>query len=372
MQNEYRAVGGPEIAGHITSRPVRVLVVGPGRGVRGGITTVLSAYERNDIWEKYHCDWLETYDDRGHARKILAFLKSLPLALRLIPGRDIVHVHAAHRTSFCRKAFFVLLAKCFGKKTILHLHAPYPHAFDNGFMNRLARYVFSHADVVVALSAFWADQVHRIAPCANVVVIPNPCAEPAEEVPPQRLRKRSVLFVGKLEPRKGYADLLRAMSAIIARVPEAELVLAGDGEVEAAGQLAEELRIRDRIRFLGWVSAEEVHHALSQASVFCLPSYAEGVPMAMLDAMSYRVPVVVTPVGGIPDIIRQGENGFIVNPGDVASIASTIQMLLACSSLRQEVADRAYNDVMAEFSPTTVCQRMATIYDALLDAKPTD
>lgn len=345
--------------------PARVLVVGPAPTVRGGITSVVQACRRQALWRQFHCRWLATYDDRGQVRKVLAFARALLAALWLIPAAHVVHIHAAHRTSFCRKTIFFLLARLFGKKTVVHLHAPDLAAFDRGPLRLLARYVFSRADVVIALSGRWKDCVRRIAPGARVVEIPNPCPAPDGVCVPATARRPFILYAGKLEPRKGYHDLLRALPGVLASRPDVRLLMAGHGEAGRARRLAAELGVAAQVDLLGWVSAERLRTLFSQVSVFCLPSHGEGVPMAMLEAMSHRLPVLVTPVGGIPDIVCHGKNGLLVCPGDPQALAEALLKLIESPALRETLAENAYRSVVPAFTPEVTCRQIADVYTRL-------
>ena len=120
----------------------KVLIIGPGRTVRGGITSVLFIYEKSDIWTKYHCEWLETYDDVSNWHKIKAFTRAIFLIPKMMFGKDIVHIHAAQNTSFYRKTVFFLLAKLLRKKVIVHLHAPNSKNFSK-FYDYIPEYDFS-------------------------------------------------------------------------------------------------------------------------------------------------------------------------------------------------------------------------------------
>lgn len=342
---------------------IKVLMVGPGRQVRGGIRLVIQNYTNWPIWKEYSCYWLETYDDRGSFRKIWAFLRAFVQAFSHIFSCNIVHIHAVQNISFYRKIVFFLMAKLTGRKTILHLHAPYPNDFQKFPLNVVSRWVFRRADRVIALSQTWAREVKRIAPKANVEVIHNPCELPAQVPEPIAKRKPVILFSGKLEPRKGFGDLIRAMPAIISRVPEARLVMAGHGALEEAKTLAHALGVEKRVDFLGWVTADAKQKVLLEAKVFCLPSYGEGVPMAMLEAMAYRVPVVVTPVGGIPDVITDNWNGLFVTPGRVDEIAATVVRVLTNSVLGESLSERAYETVRDKFSPDVICRRIGQLYE---------
>ena len=344
----------------------RVLMVGPGPKVRGGISAVILTYRRNEIWPSKQLEWLSTYDDRGWPAKVVSGVSALALALVAIPRNDVIHIHAAWKTSFCRKSGFFALARCFGKKTVLHLHAPDFSGFRKGFVGALSRRVFSQADAVVVLSETWAHSVRTLVPDANVKVIPNPCEVPAERPSGLATREPVIVFSGKLESRKGFLDLIRAMPAVIESVPNARLVMAGHGEIEAARDLAGFLGIANHVECLGWVTGEKKKEVLSKARVFCLPSYGEGLPMAMLEAMSHSIPVVVTPVGGIPDVVKDGSNGVLVEPGNISGISTAITSLLLNTASAQRMADAARESVASEFGPDHMRYCLRQLYGDLM------
>ena len=343
----------------------KVLIIGPGRTVRGGITSVLLDYEKNDIWEKYFCKWLETYNDSGQVYKISAFIKSLVMAIWLIPRSHIVHIHAAHKTSFYRKTVFFLIAKLTGRKTILHLHAPYPNDFWKFPLNIVSRWVFHRADRVIALSKSWAEVIRELAPQAKIVVVANPGPAPKINATPAGQRRAIILYAGKLERRKGYDDLLRAMPRILNYVPKTKLIFAGHGEIEAAKYLTYQLSIYDNVEFVGWVRGDRKDELFRQARVFCLPSYGEGVPMALLEAMSSGTPSVVTPVGGIPDIIIHNNNGLLIEPGSVEQIAEAILSIMIDNVLANKLAVNALFTIKEKYSLDIISQQISELYDVV-------
>ncbi|MFC1738963.1 glycosyltransferase family 4 protein [Planctomycetota bacterium] len=343
----------------------KVLIVGPGRTARTGITAVLLAYERSDIWIKYHCEWLETYDDVSNWRKIRAALRALLFAPNLMLKTDIVHIHAAHNTSFYRKTIFFLLAKLLRKKVIVHLHAPSPKPFARRSLSLVSRYVLNWADSVVALSDIWAKEIRKIAPNAKITVIPNPCCVPSLAIESRDKTKPIILFAGKLEDRKGFCDLIRAMPIVLSKVPNAKLLFAGHGDIERGKRLAQLMGIGSSVQFLGWLKNSQKAEVFRQASVFCLPSYGEGVPMAMLEAIAYQVPVVVTPVGGIPDVVSDRYNGLFVKPGKDVEIAQAIIDILTNHKLRIALAENAYQTVRQKFSPDIVSKQVGSLYEKL-------
>ena len=212
--------GGP-------AREPRVLMVGPGPRVRGGITSVIAAYGQSRVWRGRSFRWLSTYDDRGPVRKILAALRAYLLAPFLISRADIVHIHGEFRTSFMRKLPLILLAKAMRKDVIYHVHAYTCEEAFNGQLAPLIRLAFTLVDKVIAISPSWAARIQAQCPGASIVSLLNPVIIPTKDRGQQTERKEPrILFLGKLEARKGFTDLLNAMPGVLAAVPSAKLVFA--------------------------------------------------------------------------------------------------------------------------------------------------
>ena len=163
--------------------------------------------------------------------------------------------------------------------------------------------------------------------------------------------------VGNLYPVKGHLDLVRAARAIVERRPAAHVVFLGRGGLhDALLAEAEALGIRDRVHLLGY--RDDVREWLPLMDVFTMPSLSEGLPLSLLEAQGAGVPAVVTDVGGMPEVVRHGETGFVVPPGDGAALTDRISFLLGDSSCaarmgaaaRALVADRFGRDrMMAEY-----------------------
>jgi glycosyltransferase involved in cell wall biosynthesis len=151
---------------------------------------------------------------------------------------------------------------------------------------------------------------------------------PSLSGPREANSKTVILFAGKLERRKGYRDLLDAAAIVLKDFPDIEIRLAGHGEIEQARQQVRDLGIEKSVTFTGWATPDQMKEHFRAANIFCLPSYHEGLPMAVLEAMSYSLPVVATPVGGLPEVISDGLNGLFAQAGNVESLASRLLLLL--------------------------------------------
>jgi glycosyltransferase involved in cell wall biosynthesis len=350
----------------------RVLMLGTALGGRGGIATVVGLLRQHGLFEREGVRYIATHAEGSRGRKAGAALSGFGQALAMLVRQRpaLVHVHAASHASFVRKSLLLLLARAAGCKTVLHLHGA---CFDRyasqagPLTRRWIRHTLESSSLVIALSAHWAGFVRGFAPGARVAVVPNsvplpPVPDPAAEQPGR------VLFLGQVERRKGVYELLEAFAALLPDFPEARLALGGQGELDAVRRRAAELGIGGQLVLLGWIDGPEKQAELARAAVFCLPSHAEGLPMAMLEAMAAARPVVVTPVGGILDAVQDGDNGLLVAPGQVAQLAGALRRLLGDAALRRRLGERARATIAARFDAAVVTGRIADIYRELTAA----
>jgi len=314
----------------------------------------------------HRCRWLVTYSGGHPIKKLLTASKALLVAPLAMIRHDIVHIHLVTRTSLYRKFGFFILAKILRKRILLHFHSSdveFHRFFTEGpSLGRwILRNTFERADIVVALSESWVKRL-AVFPHARVVSLANPAEIQPVAVPDENRDAGTVLYLGKLEKRKGYDDLVRAMPIVMSAVPKASLVLAGNGELQQALHLADTLGIKDRVACEGWVSTGRRNELLDKCSVLCLPSYHEGVPMAILEAMGRGVAVVSTPVGGIPDVIQSKHNGLLVEPGNVQAIADALIRVLKDVVFRRVLQANARATAIREFSVAIVSKRLSELY----------
>jgi glycosyltransferase involved in cell wall biosynthesis len=146
------------------------------------------------------------------------------------------------------------------------------------------------------------------------------------------------------------------------RCARARLVLAGDGDLEAIGKLA--APFGEQVRVLSWIDSAERECLLAQSDVFVLPSYNEGVPMSLLEAMSAGLPAIVTPVGGIPDVLSHGVEGLMVEPARVADLSAAMARLVNNDAERLASGRRAHERAR-DFEVHSYARRLADIYQRI-------
>lgn len=339
----------------------KVLIVATSRKTRGGISSVIRAYETGGQWAQYRCHWVETHIDRGGVVKLWKLLTGFLQYLFLLPFAKLVHIHLSAPMSARRKLLFFLPARWLGKKIVVHFHTG---TIDKKYF-RLYRRLFCGADRIIVMSNQTGEFIRqKFQICEKVRTIYNPCIQVPDIQPSDR--QPSILFAGTLCRRKSPGDLIKAFSRIEKRYPEWYLTFAGNGEIEEARALAESLGIGHRCYFLGWVSGAERDKAFREASIFCLPSYEEGFPMSVLDAWGYGLPVVTTPVGGIVDFARDGENLLLCVPGDSGSIAACLEKLMGDEALRASLAAGARKLISEAFDVQKINGQIAQLYKELI------
>lgn len=347
-------------------RKKKILVVATSRKTRGGITAVVNAHSKGAQWSKYQIKWIEAHIDRNSCMKIFYFLRSFIQFLFLMPFYDLVHIHISTHTSAFRKSFYLIWAKILNKKIISHLHCSTPSILYQKRNKPIYRLCFNNSDVVLVLSNQWKEDVYKALGIKdNVRILYNPIVSyptPAGNVE----KKNYILFAGTIDRRKGYQDLIVAFSRLYEKYNDWQLVFAGNGEIAKAEELTKELNISSHVKFVGWVSGKEKDMLFRQASIYCLPSYAEGFPMSVLDAWAYCLPVVSSRVGGISDVAVDGENVLLFNPGDIDELVRQLGKLMASSEMRTSVAQKSFELSETKFKLENINEELGDLYKELL------
>lgn len=336
----------------------KVLVVATSRKTRGGITSVVKAHETGEQWKRFHCRWIETHRDGNVVRKLWYLFTAIIEYICLLPFYDIVHIHLA---AVERKIPFVFFAKCFKKKIILHFHFPDPNTtiYDSHKSSRYG-WCIKQADIVIVLSNTWKKMLKDKYNADNLRVVYNPCPQVNRG---DEDKKKIILYVGNLSERKGYKDLLKAFAEMKEIAKDWRLVFAGNGEIEMGENMAKELGIGNQCDFLGWISGEKKALSFQKAMIYCLPSYAEGFPMGVLDAWAYGLPVITTPVGGLPDILEDNKNSMSFSPGDIDSLATCLRNMIVNEKLRNNIAKESVKLADDIFNIEKINKQIGALYE---------
>jgi glycosyltransferase involved in cell wall biosynthesis len=348
---------------------MRIVMLGTAPDTPGGIAAVLAEYRAAGLFERWPIDHVVTHRDGTRAQKLLAAARGLARFLALLAAhrRVLVHVHCASRASFWRKAVFMLIAHAARCPVIFHLHGGGFARFyetECGALRRwLVRRLLARAACLIAVSERWRSWLAQLDVNSNLLCLPNPVRVPAATVP--RGHRNVVLYLGRIEPAKGIPELLRAFAGLRAEAPDARLVCAGAGDIEGAWRQAQRVGLDDAVRFPGWIGPAEKRAWLARAAVLVLPSHAEGLPMSLLEAMAAGLPVVASAVGGIPDVVHEGVNGYLVAPGDPVALQRALARLLRDPALGAALGAAGREAVRARYAPEHVLPGLERLYGAL-------
>ncbi|MDB5907778.1 MAG: hypothetical protein JWP34_1892 [Massilia sp.] len=348
----------------------RVLMIGTALGGKGGVSAAVDVLRRAGLFERESVRYLASHMDGTPGAKFGAALSAAwRTALACARARPaVVHVHAASHASFARKSLLLLIARVSGCRTVFHLHGGGFRQFavddSRAPMRWWIRHTLEKSSAVIALSDGWADFLRGLAPAARVAVIPNAVALPAA-VDRTLERPGRILFLGRAEAGKGVFELLAAVAALAPAFAAIELVIGGGGDRAALRRRATQLGIADRVSLPGWLDDSAKAREMALAQVFCLPSHAEGLPMAMLEAMAAAKAVVATRVGAIPDAIGDRANGLLVPPCDIAALAAALSALLRDDALRARLGDAARATVSRRFSTEAAIGKLSALYHRL-------
>ncbi len=352
-----------------------VLYLGPDyKNHRGGIGALLEVYARHipDF------NFIATYSGGSPLRIIVLYIYAwLRLVNKLLWSRHIkiLHIHTASRGSFLRKSALVLTGKLFGRKVILHIHGGGFHNFyaRARFLRPYIRFVLKKTDLVICLSEKWRQYYMAEFGMKRLEVVNNVIEHPLDppSVSPASNGRVNLLFLGLICDSKGVFDLLdvvaRSRTLVDGRIT---VTIAGNGETERLQQLIRERHPDGEVEFAGWVNGVQKAALLHSCDIYVLPSYNEGLPISILEAISYGKPIIATPVGGVPEIVRPGFNGWLVEPGNGSALQSVLQEV-ADENNRAMLKEYGLNSLSLAktYTPESVFSSLDRLYQHLIRGK---
>ena len=331
------------------------------RVIHGGVAAVENVY--STFYEPFN--HVTTVVDYGMVRKLLTFFKAYfefwgwMLFHKEI---EIVHVHGSSDASFWRKRIFINLAKWFGKKVVFHCHGSEFQRFTSQHPKSVAT-TLSKCECIIALSESWKKWFESTILHKNVVIIKNVIPYPNKKS--IKHNKFTLIFLGRLGKRKGIYDLLEVLTEHKNELEgKLEFLFGGDGDIDEVLSIINKAKLSDIAKYQGWVDGEKKEFLLNSADAYILPSYNEGLPISVLEAMSYSLPIISTNVGGIPEILKSGENGFILEPGDKKAIYKAIKELISDNNKARAMGVDSFKKVQ-EHLPDYVAKQLDSLYKSL-------
>lgn len=333
----------------------------------GGMAAVLASY--NEYFE--NMQFIPTWRNGNILVKIWYAVYSYVFFIwymLFVRSVKIVHIQGAAFASFERNVFFVKVGKLFGKKVVMHMHCADFESYYNPSKHK-QRIVdtINACDLYLVLSDSWKQYFESIGVKSNIIKVLNNTITP----PVTKRVKRStdilnLLYLGVIGQRKGIYDILNALKDN-KEMFEGKVVLriGGNQEEEKLQACINEYGLQGMVKFEGFVSGEKKIECLNWADVYILPSFNEGLPIGILEAMSYRHPIISTPVGGIPEVVKDGVNGIMVKPGNVQEIAKAISAFVRDKKLVEEYGMHSI-ELVKPYLPETVFATLSEMYSHLI------
>jgi len=286
--------------------------------------------------------------DRGVARHLIYVAEACLLLRWLRADGQISHLHAHFGTNSAAVAMFTRMLG--GPRYSFTVHGP--EEFDHPKELSLTEKI-SHASAVIAVSDFGRSQLYRWVPWADwkkVHVVHCGVDALFLAAGPQPITEnRRLVCVGRLVPEKGQLLILDALTALAEEGVEVEVVFAGDGPLRAI--MEERVRSRGldgRVRITGWISGDTVRAEILGARAMLLPSFAEGLPVVLMEALALGRPAISTYIAGIPELVQEGVTGFLIPAGSLAALRAAIRRALDASPADLAAMGRAGAAAVAE------------------------
>lgn len=349
------------------SGKLSILINGPLPPPVGGMTTYCQDYLRTSIPDDFNVIFCKavllksTYAKNKLIRIFSKILNSIIITLvwltmLIVKQPQIAHVHTSSFTGFYVKSILTAIAKMLRAKTIFHIHgAEFKHFFFNSsmFMQTCIVKLLNNNTRIIALSNRQREFYLSIGVKKDIVtVMPNSVFLPIIEGK-KPSGKIICLFMSVFEKRKGIFELIEAIENNPNFTNCAEFIMAGpktDSWDLIAKRVQQINASENFIKMPGSLTGKSKMEAYRNSDIYILQSFNEGLPIGLLEAMSYGLACITTPVGGIPDVIEHNNNGFLIEPGNANALADAIRLLADDNELRHRLGRNARKTIEQQYS----------------------
>ncbi len=285
---------------------------------------------------------------------------------------DIIHIHTASYTSFWEKCLYIQIAQLAGKKIVMHIHGALFKEFyrrGSSLSKKLIRRHLNLCDAVIVLSNAWKEFFAAFVEASKLHIVQNgihlsPLADSA-----QKSGVVSFLHMGEVSRRKGIYDILEVIEILKSEKINVFFDIVGPGELDEVNEIITKKELQAYIRLHGPHFGARRFDYFQRAHCFILASYAEGFPIALIEALAAGLPVVSTTVGGIPDMIQHGQHGFLNEPGDVNALADSIKKLVLQPGMREKISKTNRQTAFKNFDINCTAEKISNVYQSVFSSR---
>ena len=360
-----------------------VIIVGPLPSIPGGVSVYVKTLLGSDLKSHFNFFYLRTGTTKGVVLRdyfttviyynILHFFGYFKLILE--KDIHIVHIHTSSWGGFWRFCFYILISKIFGVRTVLHVHgAEFKMFFRNsGKLGQITiKNFIESCDQIIVLSNSWKSFFDSIAPNSKLSVVPVTVSLPNlkdNEVVNKHFVK--IMFLGGLVRRKCLFELINVSKKLLGEYRDIKIFIGGIPSlsemdiVSSLNEMADNPKFSDNFRFQMNISEQEKDVLYRSSDIFVLQSVNEGMPLTLLEAMSYSLPVITTPVGAIPEFIKEPDNGFLVPPNDESELYTKIKNLIHNPVLRETMGKNNRLKIKENYTNSVMVDKVREVYKNL-------
>ncbi len=350
---------------------MKILITSPSLDTNenvSGISSVVSQIIERSRFDFTHFQAGRKDGEKANLNWIFRQILSVPRVYNEIKGKkiDIVHINTAFNAlSILRDAAFVKAARLADCPVVLHLHGGRYLAedFDNRFLARISEKMLKSSNVVVVLSELEKDIVENRLPNLNIEVLENAVETDTAQVLKRTSRKKTILFLGRLHESKGLREIIEACRTLKNENFDFRFNCFGAGDLKDYFTSRMTEILDGNFHYGGIVTGAEKEKVLSEADIFLLPSrYGEGLPMAMLEAMAAGCVVIVSEMSSIGAVVKDGENGFLVQPKNVPQLIEKLRVVLSGENDLKTLSENARALISERFNLENYIHKLEDIY----------
>jgi len=292
---------------------------------------------------------------------------------------DLVQINTSFNPkSYFRDSIFTLISKKLNYKTVVYWHG-WRSDFEHKYARKLRAYfrlTFGQADAMICLAKEFSntlkDYYFKKPIFLETTVVADDILNhfniiPAIDSTRSKKDQKIILFLSRVEQEKGIYETLDSFQKLQSTVPNTVLHIAGIGDaLERVKNSVAEKKIHG-VEFLGWVEGHDKIKAFAEADIYVLPSYSEGMSIAILEAMAMGLPIITTDIGSIKDYFEEGKMGYKVRTHDTDDLKEKLEHLLRNDELRAEMSNFNMTYASNHFSSEKVCRRLESIYEYVID-----